>query len=79
MDYLIAHVVIALIGPVFLALAVATVVAIPVGFARFDAQARTFAPGTGEILLRVYTVATGLGGFGAGTLVVGGVLAILGK
>lgn len=79
MDYLIANVVIVLIGPVVVALTVGTLVAIPVGFARFDAQARTFVPGTGKILSRIYTVATGLGVLGAGALVIGGALALLGR
>lgn len=79
MDYLIAILVIATIGPLFAALTLATLVAIPVGLSRFDVKAGNFGPGTGEVLSRIYTIATVLGFLTTGVLLIAGLLAILFK
>ena len=79
MGNLIAILVIVTFGPFLAALTIATLLAIPVGLSRFDVEAVSFGPGTGEVLSWIYAIATVLGLLTTGALLIGGLLAILFK
>ena len=77
MDHLIAILVMVLFGPPLIALTIATLVAIPVGLARFDLKAARFMPGAGQFISRIYVIASAFGFLTTVMLLVGGLLAIL--
>jgi len=77
MDHLIAILVMALLGPLFVTLTIATLVAIAIAVARFDVKAWALVPGAAQVLSRIYVIATLIGFLGTVMLLIGGIAAIL--
>lgn len=77
MNNLLALLVMALFGPLLIMLTIATLAAVPIGVTRFDVKAGRFVPGTGEVMWRIYVIATLAGVLVAVLLLIGGLLAIL--